>query len=65
MRLTGSFVLPQDVELQPVLELSEALRQSTGAADGDFALSRPNSRSHSKIVDASAAQLIRQFAAPG
>src|SRR5271170_135153 len=64
MRLSGSFVLPQDAELQPVLEFSEDLRRSSGAADGDFALSRPNSRSHSKIVDASAAQLIRQFEKP-
>ena len=64
MRLTGSFVLPQGVELRPALELREQLRQSTGAADGDFALSRPNSRSYSKIVDAGAAQLIRQFEEP-
>jgi eukaryotic-like serine/threonine-protein kinase len=64
MRLTGSFVLPQDVELRPVQELSQELRQSTGAADGDFALSRPNSRSPSKIIDASAAQLVRQFEKP-
>ena len=64
MRLTGSFVLPQDVELRPVLEFSEDLRRSSDTADSDFALSRPNSRSHSKIVDASAAQLIRQFEKP-
>ncbi len=64
MRLTGSFVLPQDAELRPALELGEELRQRTGAADGDFALSRPNSRSHSKIVDAGAAELIRHFEKP-
>jgi serine/threonine-protein kinase len=64
MRLTGSFVLPQDVDLRPALELAEELRRSTGAVDGDYALSRPNSRSHSKIVDAAAAQLIRQFQKP-
>ncbi len=64
MRLSGSFVLPQDAELRPVLEFSEELRRNAGAQDGDFALSRKNSRSHSKIVDASAAQLIRQFDRP-
>src|SRR5271165_344608 len=64
MRLTGSFVLPQDIELRPALEIGEELRRSSGAADGDFALSRPHSRSHSKIVDASAAALIRQFEKP-
>jgi eukaryotic-like serine/threonine-protein kinase len=64
MRLTGSFVLPPGVELRPALELAEELRQKIGAAVGDFALSRPNSRSYSKIVDAGAAQLIRQFEEP-
>src|SRR5271170_6913533 len=64
MRLSGSFVLPQDAELRPVLEFSEELRRKAGAQDADFALSRKNSRSHSKIVDAGAAQLIRQFERP-
>ena len=64
MRLTGSFVLPKDAQLQPASELSEELRRSSGAADGDFALSRKNSRAYSKIVDAAAAQLIRQFEKP-
>jgi serine/threonine-protein kinase len=64
MRLSGSFVLPRDAELRPVLEFSETLRHSAGAQDGDFALSRKNSRSHSKILDAGAAQLIRQFKKP-
>jgi serine/threonine protein kinase len=64
MRLSGSFVLPQDAELRPVVEFSETLRHNAGAQDGDFALSRKNSRSHSKIVDAGAAQLIRQFEKP-
>ncbi len=64
MRLSGSFVLPQDAELRPVIEFSEMLRRNAGAQDGDFALSRKNSRSHSKIVDASVAKLIRQFEKP-
>jgi eukaryotic-like serine/threonine-protein kinase len=64
MRLSGSFVLPQDAELRPVLEFAEELRRNAGAQDGDFALSRKNSRSHSKILDVSAAQLIRQFEKP-
>ncbi len=64
MRLTGSFVLPKDAQLQPASELSEELRRSSGAEDGDFALSRKNSRTYSKIIDAAAAQLIRQFEKP-
>ena len=64
MRLTASFVLPKDVELRPVHEFAAELQKSSGAADGDFALSRPNSRSHSKIVDADAARLVREFEKP-
>ena len=64
MRLTGTFVLAQDVEIRPVIEFSEEVRRSTGADEGDYALNQPNSRSHSKIVDAGAAELIRQFAKP-
>ena len=64
MRLTRSFVLPQDAELLPAIDFSEELRRSSGADDGDFALSRRNSRSHSKIVDAETARLLRHFEKP-
>src|ERR1700680_1752777 len=64
MELTDIFVLPAGTVLQPVSELTEELRREIGAAEGDFALSRPNSRSHSKVVDAEAAALIWQFEKP-
>jgi serine/threonine protein kinase len=61
MTLTGTFVLPSDAVLLPALDIPEQLRRASDAEDGDFALSLRNSRSLSKIVDASAAALIRQF----
>jgi eukaryotic-like serine/threonine-protein kinase len=64
MALTDSFVLPAGTTLQPVLELSEEVRRAIGSADGDFALSRMNSRAHSKLLDAETAALIRQFIEP-
>jgi eukaryotic-like serine/threonine-protein kinase len=64
MALTDTFVLPAGTILQPVSELTEELRREIGSAGGEFALSRPNSRAHSKVVDADAAALIRHFEKP-
>jgi eukaryotic-like serine/threonine-protein kinase len=64
MTLTGPFVLHPAVALQPVSELTEQLRRDSGAADGDFALTRASSRSHSKLVNSEAAALVRQFETP-
>ena len=64
MALTEAFVLPAGMVLQPVRELTEELRREIGSEEGDFALSRPNSRAYSKVVDAETAALIRQFEKP-
>jgi serine/threonine-protein kinase len=40
------------------------MRSQLGGQDGDFALTRPFSRNPSKIIDASAASLLRQFRSP-
>ncbi|MGO9777798.1 MAG: lanthionine synthetase LanC family protein [Terracidiphilus sp.] len=64
MNLTDTFVLPAGTLLQPAGELPEDLRRGIGSSDGHFALSRPNSRSHSKVVDAEAAALISLFEKP-
>ena len=64
MQLTGSFVLPPGSVLQPVDELPEDARRDIGAEDGDFALSRAHSRTHSKVIDADAAALLREFEKP-
>src|SRR5580700_5672407 len=64
MPLTDSFVLPAGAVLQPVSELPEEVRREIGSQNEDFTLSRPNSRTHSKVIDAEAAALLRQFQKP-
>ena len=64
MAITDSFVLPEDVVLQPASNFSEKLRSKIAAEIGDYVLSRPTSRSLSKVIDAEAAALIRQFETP-
>ncbi len=64
MLLTEPLVLPVGTTLLPVGELSEELRREIGSKEGDFALSRRNSRQHSKVFNAETAALIRQFEGP-
>lgn len=64
MALTDSFVLPAGTVLSPVRELPETLRRDIQAGEDDFAISRPNSRTQSKVIDAEAAALIRHFETP-
>ncbi len=64
MQITGTFVLPEDAILQPVVELSEEFRRLIGSEDGDFALTRKGSRTLSKVIDADAATLLRNFEKP-
>jgi eukaryotic-like serine/threonine-protein kinase len=62
--ITDHFVLPEDVVLQPASDFSEKLRSKIAAEVGDYVLSRPTSRSLSKVIDAEAAALIREFEKP-
>ncbi|HEY6350135.1 MAG TPA: lanthionine synthetase LanC family protein [Candidatus Angelobacter sp.] len=64
MALTDPFVLPAGTVLLPVRDLPENLRRDVQAEEEDFAISRPNSRTQSKIIDAEAAALVRQFETP-
>lgn len=64
MALTDPFVLPAGTVLLQVRELPENLRRDIQAEEDDFAISRPNSRTQSKIIDAEAAALLRQFETP-
>jgi serine/threonine protein kinase len=61
MSLTDSFVLPPGTTFQPARELPEQFRREIGMQDDDYALSRANSRTHSKVIDADAAMLLREF----
>ena len=44
MQLTEPMMLPVDLLLMPIAELPEHVRQQVQADEGDYALTRPNSR---------------------
>lgn len=64
MAITDSFVLPDDVMLVPVSDLPADLQRQLNCDESDYALTRPQSRSTSKVVDASAAGLLERFRKP-
>jgi eukaryotic-like serine/threonine-protein kinase len=64
MAITDPLVLPPDVMLLPVAELSEDVRRQLTWEEGDYAITRPRSRTPSRIVDAGAADLLGQFREP-
>lgn len=64
MTFAGEFHLPPDLTLVPVDELPADLREKLTFENGDYALTRPQSRTPSQIVDARAADLIREFIRP-
>jgi eukaryotic-like serine/threonine-protein kinase len=57
-------ILPADVEIVPVGELSSALREQLGHADSDFSVTRPRTRTTTSIVDAGTASLLERFRSP-
>jgi eukaryotic-like serine/threonine-protein kinase len=64
MPLTDALVLPADVLLLPVKDLPKSVRQQVDAEENDYALTRPRSRTPSRIVDQNAAELLRHFRQP-
>jgi eukaryotic-like serine/threonine-protein kinase len=62
--LTSTFVLPEDVLVIPVEELAPATRARLECAAGDFAITRPQSRRASSVVDSNSARLIELFREP-
>ncbi|HXO29936.1 MAG TPA: hypothetical protein VOA80_21485, partial [Thermoanaerobaculia bacterium] len=62
--LAGPLVLPADVLLVPVADLSQAARLQLNCQDGDVAITRPRLRTPSRLVSAGAAELLREFATP-
>ncbi len=61
MPITDSFVMPGDVVIMPITELSAEVREKVKYKDGDFAITRPRARTPSKIIDAEAAALLKEF----
>ncbi len=62
--ITDAFVLPFGSVILAAKDLPEQVRIDIGSEDGDFVLSRPNSRAFSKVIEAEAAELIRAFEEP-
>lgn len=61
MPITDTFIMPADVVLLPVADLPESIREKVTYKDGDIAITRPHVRTPSKIVDAQAAELLKEF----
>jgi eukaryotic-like serine/threonine-protein kinase len=61
MAITDPLVLRADVVLVPVMNLSEEVRKQCKAENGDYAITRPRSRTPSKIVNAHVAELLTEF----
>jgi serine/threonine-protein kinase len=64
MEITGTLVMAADTILLPVDQLSEELRRKVQADTGDYAVTRPNSRTLARIVDENAAKLLEEFRQP-
>jgi eukaryotic-like serine/threonine-protein kinase len=64
MSVVDEIVLPDDVVLEPVEALPSALRKQLKYEQGDYALTRPRSRTPSIIVDARTAGLLAQLRKP-
>jgi eukaryotic-like serine/threonine-protein kinase len=62
--MNNSFVLPKDVQIVPLSELPPEVRAQVQGLDHDFAVTRPLSRVPSKVIDAEAAELLREFRQP-
>lgn len=61
---TLRLVLPEDVEIVPVDQLSEELRRKLAASPGDYALSRASGRQGAKIISRELCDFLRQFREP-
>jgi hypothetical protein len=64
MSITGPMVLPPDLLIIPASEVAEAIRQRSGCGDSDFVVTRPRSRTQSRVVNADTAALLELFRQP-
>jgi serine/threonine-protein kinase len=64
MPITDPLVLPDDVRLVPVNRLPPEVRGGLNCDEEDYAVTRPQSRSTSKIIDANSARLLERFQKP-
>lgn len=64
MEITGTLVIAADTLLLPVEQLSDEVRRQVDAAEGDYAVTRPNSRTTARIIDGDSAKLLEEFRQP-
>ncbi len=64
MEITGRLVLARDVVLMPVRTLARRVREEMGANAGEVAVTRPNTRAPSVVIDAASAALLARFSEP-
>lgn len=64
MSLTGLLVLSADVQVVPVADLAEGVRDRLAADDGGRTLTRPHVRASSAVVDDALADLLSEFVTP-
>ena len=64
MAITDPLTLPADIILTPVKELPTNTREQLQCEDGDYAITRPRSRTPSKILDSASAELLKEFQTP-
>src|SRR5262249_61715876 len=64
MAATDPLVLPRDLLIIPVTELSDEVRRQFDCADTDYAVTRPHARTRSQIIDAAGAELLEEFRKP-
>jgi len=61
MSATTVFVLPPDVTITPVAELSPRVRERLGAKGNEFAIGRPHARTPSRLLDRAGVELLTAF----
>ena len=64
MSITDPWVLPKGTIITPVEQLPPRLREQVEASEGDFAISRPQTRTPSRILDPQSAALLNEFKTP-
>src|SRR5262245_7004188 len=64
MAANDLFVVPPGVLITPVRDLSADVRGQFACAETDFVLTRPQSRSRARVIDADGARLLEEFKSP-
>ena len=64
MAITDPWILRGDVVLTPVEDLPVYLREQLEYEEGDYVITRPRSRTTSRIIDAQTAELLKTFQTP-